>query len=55
LLGDTGVPHGDKAKLPGVGISSRTSLLVYKWDDLPGTGAKKLAKEDENMPTMPSV
>jgi hypothetical protein len=52
LLGDTGVPYGNKAKLPSVGISSWASLLVYKWDDLPGPGAIKLAKEDENMPTM---
>jgi hypothetical protein len=38
-----------------MGISGWTSLLVYQWDDLPGPGAKKLAKEDENMPTMQSV
>jgi hypothetical protein len=35
-----------------MGISSWASLLVYKWDDLPGSGARKLAEEDENMPTM---
>jgi hypothetical protein len=34
LLGDTKVFCGDKAQLPGMGISSWTSLLVYKWDNL---------------------
>jgi hypothetical protein len=38
-----------------MGISSWASLLVHKWDHLPGRGARKLAKEDENMPTMQSV
>jgi hypothetical protein len=55
LLGDTEVPYGNQAKLPSMGISSWASLLVHKWDDLPGRGARKLAKEDENMPTMQSV
>jgi hypothetical protein len=38
-----------------MGISSWASLLVYKWDDLPGRGAKKLARENENMPAMQGV
>jgi hypothetical protein len=44
--------HGDKTKLPGMGISSRASLLVYQWDYLSGRGARKLAREDEYVPTL---
>jgi hypothetical protein len=54
-LGDTKVSHGDQAKLSSMGISGGKSLLVYKWDDLPGPYARKLAKEDENMPAMQGV
>jgi hypothetical protein len=38
-----------------VGISSWAPLLVYQWDDLSRSGARKLAKKNENMPTMQSV
>jgi len=47
--------HGDQAKLSSMGISGGGSLLVYQWDDMPGPGATKLGKEDENMPAMQSV
>jgi hypothetical protein len=38
-----------------MGISSWPPLLVYQWDDLSGPGARKVGKEDENMPTMQGV
>jgi len=52
LLGDTKVSHGDKAKLPSLGISSWTSLLVYQWDNLLWRDAGKLAEQDEDLPAM---
>jgi hypothetical protein len=55
LLGDTKMFGGDKAKLPGLGISRRTSLLVYQWDNLFWREPGKLAEKDENMPTMRCV
>jgi len=47
-----GKTQNQNAKLPCIGVSSWTSLLVYKWCDLSGRGAGKLAKEDEMMPTV---
>jgi len=47
--------HGDQAKLPGVGISKWASLLVYQWDHLSGGSARKLAQEDEDVPTMRGI
>lgn len=54
-MGDTEVSYGDEAKLPGMGISKWASLLVYQWDDLPGRGARELAREDEGMPAMQGI
>jgi hypothetical protein len=55
LLGDTRLPRGDEAKLPGMGISEWAPLLVYQWDDLSGRGARELAQEDEDVPTMQGI
>jgi hypothetical protein len=38
-----------------MGVSGGESLLVYQWDDLRGPYARKLAKEDQNMPAMQGV
>ncbi len=38
-----------------MGISGWTCLLVYKWDDLRGEGAKNLAAENEDVPGMQSI
>ena len=55
MLGDKKMSYGDQAKLPGVGISKWASLLVYQWDDLSGRGARKLAREDEDVPRMQGI
>jgi hypothetical protein len=55
MLGDTKVFYGDKTKLPGMGFSSRAVLLVYQWDYLSGRCARKLAREDEWVPTMQDI
>jgi hypothetical protein len=55
VLGDTKVSYGNETKLPGMGISSRASLLVYKWDYLSRRDARKLAREDEYVPTMQGI
>ena len=55
MLGDTEVSYGDQTKLPGMGISKWAALLVYQWDHLPGRGATKLAREDEDVPTVQSI
>jgi hypothetical protein len=51
-LGNKKVPYGHQKKMPGVGITGRTTLLVYQWDDMPGKSAKRLVREDEDMPKM---
>jgi hypothetical protein len=51
-LGDKKMSYGDEAKLPDMGISKWASLLVYQRDGLLGRGARKLAREDEDVPTM---
>jgi hypothetical protein len=30
-------------------------VLVYQWHDLPGRGARKLAREDGDVPTMQGI
>ena len=41
--------------LPSMGISYWRTLLVYQWDNLSGGGARKLAQEDGNVPTMQGI
>ena len=55
MLEYTKVSYQDKAKLSSMGISNWASLLVYKWDHLPWRSARKLEREDEDMPTMRSI
>jgi hypothetical protein len=55
MLGDTGMLRGSQGKLPRMGISCWTSLLVYKRNNLSWPNSRQLAKEDENMPTMQTV
>jgi hypothetical protein len=55
LLGGTKVPSGNQKALSSMGISSWRALLVYQWDDLSGRGARKLAREDEDVPTMQGI
>ena len=38
-----------------MGVSGRASLLVHKWNDLSGQGARELAEEDEPMPRMRGI
>jgi hypothetical protein len=47
--------YGDQTKLPGMGISKWTALLVYQWDRLSGRGSRELAQEDEDVPTMQGI
>jgi hypothetical protein len=46
------VPYDHKTKLPGMGITGRTTLLVYQWDDVSGKSAARLVGKDEDMPKM---
>jgi len=39
-------------KMSGMGITVRTTLLVYQWDDMRGKRAKRLGREDEDMSKM---
>jgi len=55
LLGDPEMFSRDEVGLSGVGVSSRTSLLVHQWNDLSGRGAGKLEEKDEDMPKMPGL
>jgi hypothetical protein len=41
--------------MSGMGIPKWAHLLVYQWDDLSGRGARKLAREDEDVPTMRGI
>jgi hypothetical protein len=49
LLVNTKMPCQNSTELPGVGIQSRASLLVHKWDYLPGSGTAELAEKDDPM------
>ena len=54
-MADKKVSDGDQAKLPGMGISKWAAMLVYQWDNLSGRGTRKLAREDEDVPTMQGI
>jgi hypothetical protein len=54
-LGDKKVSYGGEAKMSGMGIPKWAPLLVYQWDDLSGRSAGKLAREDEDVPTMRGI
>ncbi len=55
MLGDTEVFCGNEAKLPGLGISSGRSVLVYQRDHLPWPDPGNLAKKDGNLSAMRSI
>jgi hypothetical protein len=52
LLEDKKVPSGIQAKLSRMGIPNWAFVLVYQRDDMSGGRAEKLAKQDEDVPTM---
>ena len=46
---------GEEAELPGMGLPSWASLLVYQRDHMSWRKETKLAREDEGMPTMRGI
>jgi len=52
LLGNKKLSVRAKKKLPGMGVSTGSFMLVREWHYLPGDGAERLAPKDESMQKM---
>jgi hypothetical protein len=55
MLGHEAMFREDQAGVPCMGVSGRTSLLVHQRDVLWGQSAKKLAREDGDMPAVRGI